>query len=310
MHPSNQKQLYCIEKKFNEIIRLHDLKIMPTKILLSGKKGSGKSTLAYHIINSILSEAEDYKYDKKKYAINENNKSYILVKNNTHPNFYLIDLINEKKIIEVEQIRKMINYTNKSSFDNSPRFILIDNIENLNQNSTNALLKIIEEPNENIFFILIHNNNKKIIPTLKSRCLTFNINLSFEETINITNLLLKVNLFEIISKDLINYYNSPGEILDLINFSTEKKINLKKFTIIEFLFFIIDNNYYKKNKIVRDLLINYIEFYFLINYKNSKTKDIFLNFYHKFINQINNANKFNLDEESLFIEFKSKMLNA
>ena len=50
----------------------------------------------------------------------------------------------------------MINYINKSSFNNIPRFILIDNIEHLNKNSTNALLKIIEEPNNNVFFILIH----------------------------------------------------------------------------------------------------------------------------------------------------------
>ena len=47
----------------------------------------------------------------------------------------------------------MINYTNKSTFNNMARFILIDNVENLNKNSVNALLKIIEEPNENIFFI-------------------------------------------------------------------------------------------------------------------------------------------------------------
>ena len=38
--------------------------------------------------------------------------------------------------------------------------MLIDNIETLNINSINALLKILEEPNENINFILISNNKK------------------------------------------------------------------------------------------------------------------------------------------------------
>ena len=52
----------------------------------------------------------------------------------------------------------MIDYSNKSSFNNLPRIIIIDNVENLNTNSNNALLKIVEEPNENIFFLLIHNN--------------------------------------------------------------------------------------------------------------------------------------------------------
>ena len=35
----------------------------------------------------------------------------------------------------------MIIYTNKSTFNNMARFILIDNVENLNKNSVNALLK-------------------------------------------------------------------------------------------------------------------------------------------------------------------------
>jgi len=45
----------------------------------------------------------------------------------------------------------MITYTNMSTFNNQARFILIDNIEHLNKNSVNALLKIIEEPNDNVF---------------------------------------------------------------------------------------------------------------------------------------------------------------
>ena len=64
-----------------------------------------------------------------------------------------------------------------------PRFVLIDNIEFLNKNSINALLKIVEEPKKNLFFILIHNNQTKILPTLISRCLTFNINLNFNEVV-------------------------------------------------------------------------------------------------------------------------------
>ena len=36
----------------------------------------------------------------------------------------------------------------------------------------NAVKKVSEEPMENIFFLLIH-NNKKILPTLTSRCLNF-----------------------------------------------------------------------------------------------------------------------------------------
>ena len=310
MHPSEQIKLYGLDKYFNEIKKLYDLKKMPNKIMLSGKKGSGKSTMAYHIINYIFSQSEENKYDTEKFSINNLNRSYKLLKNKSHPNFYLIDLIDEKKNIEISQIRQMINYTNKSSFNEIPRFILIDNIENLNKNSSNALLKIIEEPNENIFFILIHNNNKRILPTLKSRCLTFKINLSFKQTVDICNFLLNENLLNLINNDLINYYSTPGDFINLINFGKEKKIDLKEFTLVSFLYFLIDNNYYKKDKFIKDLIISYIELYFLKRYQLSNTKNKILDIYYNFTKKINNTNTFNLDDESLFLEFKSKLLNG
>ena len=310
MHPSEQIQLYGLDKYFNEIKKLYDLKKMPNKIMLSGKKGSGKSTMAYHIINYILSQSEENNYDIEKFSINSLNRSYKLLKNKSHPNFYLIDLIDEKKNIEISQIRQMINYTNKSSFNEIPRFILIDNIENLNKNSSNALLKIIEEPNENIFFILIHNNNKRILPTLKSRCLTFKINLSFKQTVDICNFLLNENLLNLINNDLINYYSTPGDFINLINFGKEKKIDLMEFTLVSFLYYLIDNNYYKKDKFIKDLIISYIELYFLKRYQLSNTKNKILDIYYNFTKKINNTNTFNLDDESLFLEFKSKLLNG
>ena len=309
LKPSENKELYCMSHYFNEIISLYHKKKMPTKILLSGKKGMGKSTLAYHIINYILSINEDFKYDLNKFNINKDSKSFRLILNNTHPNFYLIDLINDKKNIDVAQIREMITYTNKSTFNNKPRFILIDNIENLNINSVNALLKIIEEPNKNIFFILINNNEKNILATLKSRCLIFKINFTFNESMYVTNKILHNNLFDLINYDLISYYNTPGEIINLIHFSKEKNINLRDLSLVSLIHILIDNNYYKNNQLVKTLLINFIELFFLKEYKLRKFKKPLLNFYHNFINKIHNTEKFNLDEESLFLEFKSKLLN-
>ena len=309
LKPSENTKLFGMNNFFNVISKLYNENKMPTKILLSGKKGLGKSTLAYHIINHILSINEEFKYDSNNFIINKHNRSFKLLQNNSHPNFYLIDLLSDKKNIDIGQIRSMITYTNKSSFNNEARFILIDNIEYLNKNSLNALLKVIEEPNKNLFFILISDNEKNILPTLKSRCLSFKINFTFNESINVSNQILGENVFDLINHDLINYYNTPGEIINLIDFSKEKNIDLKNYTLINFLNLLIDNGYYKKNKPIKILLINFIELFFLKEYKLSSTKKSLLNFYHNFTNKIKNAEKFNLDEESLFLEFKSKLLN-
>ena len=310
MNPSKQTNLYGLDSYFNEIKQLYDSKKIPNKILFSGKQGSGKSTLAYHFINYILSQHEEDKYDINKLIINEKNRSFNLLNNNSHPNFYLVDLLQEKKNIEINQVREMIAYTRKSSFNNMPRFVLINNVEKLNLNSSNALLKVIEEPNDDIFFILIHNDKKKIIPTLKSRCLTFKINLSFKKTIEITNYLLKNDIFTMINPDLINFYYSPGDFINIMNFANEKKIDLTEYDITKFLHLLIDNFYYKKNKYIKDLIFDYIELYFLKIYKLSASKKLILNTYHAFINKVDNANRFNLDDESLFIEFKSSVLNG
>ena len=308
LKPSENTKIYGMENIFNELVELYKKKKIPNKILLSGKKGSGKSTLAYHLINYILSENEEYKYNLENFSINKDNKSYKLLQNNSHPNFYLIDLLTEKKSIDVGQIREMINYTNKSTFNNMAKFILIDNVENLNKNSVNALLKIIEEPNENVFFILINNSEKNILPTLKSRCLTFKISLTFNESLNISNSILEKNVLEFVNYDLLSYYNSTGEIINLFNFAEEKSINLMDHTISSFINLIIENNYYKKNKPIKVLLINLIELFFLKKYMITNKKITFINFYRKFIKKIYNTEKFNLDEESLFLEFKSKLL--
>tara|TARA_B100000787_G_C16152387_1_gene277200 strand:- start:37 stop:975 length:939 start_codon:yes stop_codon:yes gene_type:complete len=310
LKPSENTELFGMNNFFNEIITLYKENKMPTKILLSGKRGLGKSTLAYHVVNYILSSTEAFKYNSEKLTINKENRSYKLLQNNSHPNFYLIDLLNDKKNIDVGQIRKMITYTNKSTFNNMARFILIDNIENLNKNSVNALLKIVEEPGDNVFFILINNNEKYILPTLKSRCLTFKINFTYDQSMNVSNLILNQNISDLINDDLINYYNTPGEIINLINFSKDKNINLKNYTLFNLLNLLIDNGYYKKDRIMKNLLVNFIELFFLKEYKISGAKKSLLNIYYNFINKINNTEKFNLDEESLFQEFKSKILNG
>ena len=105
----------------------------------------------------------------------------------------IIDVNDGKKLIDIDQIRNLITKLNKSSFNNKPRFVLIDNINLLNINSINALLKILEEPNKNINFILI-NNNKKILSTLLSRCINFKINLSNKDYLKILNKLLNNDL--------------------------------------------------------------------------------------------------------------------
>ena len=306
---SNQKQLFSYKNTFLDIVNLYNQKKLPNKILFSGPKGIGKATFAYHLINYIFSKDEESNYDIDKLQINDSNKSFKLILNQTHPNFHLIDLLDEKKIIEISQIRNMINYANKSAFNNKERIVLIDNAENLNLSSSNALLKIIEEPNENVFFILIFDNNRKIIETIKSRCLKFNLFLTFDECLDTTNKIIGNNIYKIVNKDLINHYSTVGDLVNLVNFSSSSKMSLLELNLKDFLINLIDEKYYKKNIYIKKNIYKYIEYYLLkLMYLNQSKKKI-NSLYRNFINKIYNLHKFNLDEESFFIEFNKIIFN-
>ena len=304
--PINRTKLFGLEKYFSELVRLYENNILPNKILLSGQKGIGKATLAYHFINYVLSKKEEYKYNTKDFEIIPDNPSFKTILNKSNPNFILLDIPVEKTI-DLTQVRDLISNLNKTSLNEKPRFILIDNIEFLNLNSINALLKIIEEPSINIHFFLI-NNNKKILDTLLSRCINFNIFLNHKENLEIANNLLGKKLDDIVNYELINYYFTPGKIYKLVKFSQLNDYDLKKLELKNFLQLIIKNNHYKKDLLMKDLVFDFIELYlskinFSLSYKiNDK--------YNYFIKKLSDYRKYNLDEESFFIEFQEAILNG
>ena len=299
--PINQTKLFGLDRYLNELVNLKDN--LPNKILFSGPRGVGKSTLAFHFINFILSKNEEFKYDIYNHQINPKNRSFIITLNKSNPNLYVLNIKQETKTININQIRDLIWSLKKSAFNEKPRFVLIDNIEYLNINSVNALLKIIEEPSENVFFILI-NNDKMLIPTLKSRCLNYRISLSNDESIAVSNQLLNINILEHINEELIDYYFTPGKIFNLIKFAEEHSINLKEIKLKEFLSLIIDKAYYKKENSIKYMIYDFFELYF-----RKKTNFRETEFFHSFLDQIDKIKRFNLDDESLFIEFKHKLLN-
>ena len=71
----------------------------------------------------------------------------------------------------------------------------------------------------------------------------------------------------------------------------------------------INEKYYVKNTFVKSYIFILIELYFLKIFNQEINKNKILNFYTKFIHKINDTLKYNLDQETLFLEFKSKILN-
>mgnify|MGYP000748200264 CR=1 FL=1 len=106
-------------------------------------------------------------------------------------------------------------------------------------------------------------SNKNILNTLKSRCLKFNLYLSFSQSVEITNKILNSNILDLISEDFLHYYNTPGDFIDLINFANSLNLNLKEFDLKKFLIHLIDAGYYKNNTFIKNNIYKYIELYLL-----------------------------------------------
>jgi len=307
LNPINQTSLFSLDNYLLEFVELYKKKILPTKILLSGDKGLGKSTLAFHLVNYILSLNEDYPYIVKEFKINPENRSYKLTINGSNPNLFVVDTKPEKKNIDINQIRELITYLSKSSFNNKERFIIIDNIETLNISSINALLKILEEPPKNTHFILI-NNDRFILPTLNSRCINYKIFLDHKTSISVINKIIDDDIMKFINEDLMNYYLTPGQIYYLIEFFKIQKHDLKDHDLKSFLKLVIKDSLYKKNTLIKDMIFEYFELYFRTQVKLAKSSTF--KYYDYFLKRINDTKKFNLDEESLFMEFEYKILNG
>ena len=187
-------------------------KLLPHSIIFHGLEGIGKSTFSYFFINNFYMSLT-----KTTNHISQKN----LIYNNSHPNIRIlkkeIDLKSKKirNYITIDQIRNLENFIYQSTIDNLPKFIIIDTADDLNNSSSNALLKILEEPKKNTYFILISNQLSLLIPTIRSRCVKFKFTNptidQFKEIINNNTQIEDTDLN--ILYDISN--NSPGLALTL-----------------------------------------------------------------------------------------------
>ena len=292
---------------FNDFIYLDQIQKFPNKILLNGPKGIGKKLFVNHFLNYFYLKDSKLSYNLKNYEYNLSNNMSKLISSNSHPNVLKIYKKNDKKLIDIDQIRDMIQFTNQTSFNNDRRFIIIENVNLLGINSANALLKSIEEPNSKIYFILINNAEFKTLETIKSRCLEFKLSLLNSEVMEIVNYHFGDNIYNNINLDYINNYNSPSFLISLVNFLESNDLSIKETSIEDLLIYVIKNKSYTSNEFIKEYLNLFIELFFYKNINTSKKISFKIKKY--FYLKLSFVKKYNLDFESFFLEFNDKLLS-
>ena len=303
--PIEQLSLFGYKNIFKSFIKIHEKQKLPNVILLNGPKGSGKATFAYHFSNYLLSKNEKDKYSIENQSINPNSKTFNLIRSNVHPNFFLLDNDSKEDHIKIDRVRDLLKFLNKSTYHKGIKIVLIDNVELLNKNSSNALLKALEEPGKETYFILINNNSYKILQTIKSRCIEFKIFFTVDEKKNILNKLLKTYKSQINFDEQSDkfFFDTPGNILKYSTIFENSGVSLfnDDFTSISYIFDICKVN--KKPEFLTFASFFIELFYNELSLQNNKK----INTYHfnklKIVNLINDIKKYNLDRKNMFVIF-------
>ena len=308
----NSNRLYSLklvglDSYFNEMLKLYEQKRFPRVLLLSGKKGIGKFTLAMHFINCIFSKNEKIPYDVIDKIINKGSIFYnmLLNKNTQDVNFIKAEA---NKNIKIEDIRSLKSTLSNSSLSNNPRFNIIDDVEFLNVNSVNALLKTLEEPSNNDFFILINNQQNNLIETISSRCLKTNIFLRPNQRKEVIRHLLEETRIENVID--IDTNLTPGLFLRFNEIYLKYKINKSDNTYA--ILNVLINAYKKeKDKSIISLVYFLVDCFFLQEIQNNIVKiDFLLDTKSSIIKTINDFVHFNLNIHSVLNSIETKLHNV
>jgi DNA polymerase-3 subunit delta' len=150
-------------------------------LLLAGPRGVGKGELARGWAQALLCEAPRAEGT----ACGDCPACHWFVAG-THPDFLQVGLQEKTNregetrlatAIEVEQAREVVEFVQLSTYRAGHRVVLIDPVDSLNVAAANALLKVLEEPPLNTVFVLVSDQPRRLLPTIRSRCTRLDVGL-------------------------------------------------------------------------------------------------------------------------------------
>ena len=189
--------------------------------LVTGVPGIGKATLAYRMIRYALGGKPllPNSLDVPKTDIVSQKLESL-----GHGNFKLIRIpydYKTKKLrteIPVNSIRELSDFFRSTAAeDNALRVCLIDSADNLNLNSQNALLKLLEEPPARSLVILLSASPGRLLPTIRSRCIGLSLKSIGDKEIE-SWLSSRVNASQSVIDNVVSLSRgAPGKAISLYN---------------------------------------------------------------------------------------------
>lgn len=195
VYPNQNSYLIGHDEELNMFLSAFNSNSLHHGWLITGDDGIGKATFAYKIARFLLSAKEGENYSSLEISVDS--PVFKQVMNKSHPDFKVLerdftetdkkklikaikdgDEVDEQmrqglkrsSVIKVEDVRQVVEFLSKKSFNDNWRVVIVDSADDLNVSSANALLKILEEPPLKSILLLISHNPGKLLPTIRSRC--------------------------------------------------------------------------------------------------------------------------------------------
>ncbi len=162
-----------------ELLTAYQSGRLPHAWIIGGEKGIGKATLAWRFAKFLLANP-DFTKNAVQHAtslgVADDHQSVQRVRAMGHGDVQVLRREwNEKTkkhftVIRAEDARKAIHMFQRSASEGGYRIVILDCAEDLNIESANSLLKLIEEPPERSLFLIVSHQPNRILPTIRSRC--------------------------------------------------------------------------------------------------------------------------------------------
>ena len=144
--------------------------------LLAGPRGVGKAIFARSVTRRVLADAAGPEAGLPGLETPGDHPIVKLVEAGSHPDMRWLERLPREKgeglarDITIKQIRELGEFMGLTAALSPWRVAVIDSMDELNKEASNALLKMLEEPPPNTLFLLISHAPGRLLPTIRSRC--------------------------------------------------------------------------------------------------------------------------------------------